>query len=32
MSRVSRKKGISLKDKLETYHLSFDLEEFKKIS
>ena len=30
MSRVMRKQGISLKDKLETYHLSFDLEELKK--
>lgn len=30
MSRVSKKQGISLKDKLETYHLSFDLEELKK--
>lgn len=30
MSRVMRKQGISLKDKLETYHLSFDLEEMKK--
>lgn len=30
MSRAIRKQGISLKDKLETYHLSFDLEELKK--
>tara|TARA_R110000772_G_scaffold141475_3_gene251120 strand:- start:274 stop:960 length:687 start_codon:yes stop_codon:yes gene_type:complete len=30
MSRVSRRKGISLKDKLETYHLSFDIDELKK--
>lgn len=30
MSRVSKKRGVSLKDKLETYHLSFDLEELKK--
>ena len=30
MSRVSRRKGISLKDKLETYHLSFEIDELKK--
>ena len=30
MSRVSKKQGISLKDKLETYHLSFEIDELKK--